>query len=591
MRWNVDAMAWSGEALQKYPRTFGLVTIKSQKALNVHPDLHSERVLFSTPSHRVAGRGVGSLRCALAMSMVLLVACGHSEDWDDPRVFRYNESASITSLDPAAARSLEHMWVVDQLYDGLVELGSDLQVLPCLAHTWTFDPEALAYTFHLREDVVFTTGKKLHASDVVYSLERLRDPAVVSSGGWILDAVKPNGIEALGPHEVRITLSETYPAFLGLLTTAYGSVMDAEAAKAHPDSLRARPVGSGPFELAWWLEDAGLVLHRNPNYWERDEQGRRLPYLEAIHVDVVQDMGAEYLGLLQGRYDFMSGLHPASMESLLDEEGQLRPIHESTLSYEHVPFLKTDYLGVSLDGSSTPEALRDSRVRQAMSLALDRDGMVRHLRRNAVVPSDHMVPPSMLGFRQPPPVKQNLKLARRLLAEAGYPEGHGIGTIVLSTTSDYVDLCAAFQHDWATLGLDVQVDVVPASVHRERVAQGEVAMFYKSWLADHADAENFLGLFLASNFAPGGPNYTHFEHPEFEALFQAALQSQDDASRRSLYIAMDSLVHASMPVIPLFHDQVTHFVSHRVEGWTVHPVNRLDLRRVSKHPVIVDKSP
>ncbi|MEY3010179.1 MAG: hypothetical protein RLZZ314_821, partial [Bacteroidota bacterium] len=88
-----------------------------------------------------------------------------------------------------------------------------------------------------------------------------------------------------------------------------------------------------------------------------------------------------------------------------------------------------------------------------------------------------------------------------------------------------------------------------------------------------------------------GPNYTHFEHPEFEALFQAALQSQDDASRRSLYIAMDSLVHASMPVIPLFHDQVTHFVSHRVEGWTVHPVNRLDLRRVSKHPVIVDKSP
>lgn len=590
MRWNVDAMTWSCEGLQRYPRTFGPVTFKSQKALNVHQERHSSCGSLSTLFLTVveAGKWTG---CRVGtLCLVALASCGSPEDWDDPRVFRYNESASITSLDPAAARSLEHMWVVDQLYDGLVELGPDLEVLPCLAESWTFDQEAQAYTFHLRDDVVFTTGKGLEASDVVYSLERLRDPSVVSSGGWILDAVKPGGIEALSPNEVRITLTDSYPAFLGLLTTAYGSVLDAEAAQAHPDSLRSRPVGSGPFQLAWWLADAGMVLHRNAAYWERDERGRQLPYLEAIHVDVVQDMGAEYLGLLQGRYDFMSGLHPASMESLLDEEGQLRTIHQSALSYEHVPFLKTDYLGVALDGSTTPEALRDKRVRQAMSLALDRAGMVEHLRRNAVVPSDHVVPPSMLGFRQPPPVKQDLNLARRLLAEAGYPEGRGIGPIVLSTTSDYVDLCAAFQHDWAILGLDVKVDVVPASVHRERVAQGEAAMFYKSWLADHADAENFLGLFLAANFAPGGPNYTHFEHPEFEALFQAALQSQDEATRRKLYVSMDSLVHASMPVIPLFHDQVTHFVSHRVKGWTVHPVNRLDLRRVSKNPGIVDKS-
>ena len=108
-------------------------------------------------------------------------------------------------------------------------------------------------------------------------------------------------------------------------------------------------------------------------------------------------------------------------------------------------------------------------------------------------------------------------------------------------------------------------------------------MFYKSWLADHADAENFLGLFKRANFSPGGPNYTHFHHPEFERDFEAALGlSNSLEARMAMYARLDSLVHEEMPVIPLFHDRVTHALSSRIEGWSIHPVNRLDLRRVVK---------
>jgi ABC-type transport system substrate-binding protein len=513
----------------------------------------------------------------------LLASCTEVTSLDDPQVFRYNESAAITSLDPAEARSLEHMWVVDQLYDGLVELTPELEVVPCLARSWTFNDSSLTYRFLLRDDVTFTTGKRMTATDVVVSLERLRDPKVISSGGWILDAVVPEGIVAVNDSTVDIRLNKPYPPFLGLLTTAYGSILDGEAHLTSGSNLRSEPLGSGPFELAWWLPDAGLVMHRNELYWERDEEGNRLPYLEAIHVDVVRDMGAEFLGLTQGRYDFISGLHPAYMETLLDEEGALRARFEATLRHEHRPFLKTDYLGIRLDGKETPAALRDVRVRQAMSLALDRHGLAKHLRRNAVTPTDHFVPPTMLGLAAPPAVVQDLKRAQALLSEAGHPEGQGVGEIVLSTTSDYVDMCAAFQHDWAKIGLDVKVDVVPASVHREKVAQGECAMFYKSWLADHADAENFLGLFVEANFAPGGPNYTHFKDDVFESLFKGALNETDNREARLwTYAQLDSLLHSSMPVIPLFHDEVTHILSNKVSGWRIHPVNRLDLRRVTK---------
>ena len=499
------------------------------------------------------------------------------------QVFRYNESAAITSLDPAAARSLEHMWVVDQLYDGLVELNADLDVVPCVASSWDVDPVTHTYTFHLRQGVTFASGRSVEASDVVFSLERLRDPSVVSSGGWILDAVIPKGIRAVDDHTVEVQLSHAYPPFLGSLTTAYGAVVDRQHAQTDGVSLRDQPGGTGPFVLKWWLEDAGLVLHPNPRYWERDEEGLQLPYLDAVHIDVVQDMGSELLGLSQGRYDFISGLHPSFMETLLDEEGGLRESFAEELELQHVPFLKTDYLGVVLDGSQTPSALNKSMVRQAMSLALDRPSLVRHLRRNSVAATDRFVPPSMLGRTHPHPVSLELDSAKALLAAAGHPNGKGVGTVVVSTTSDYADLCAAIQHDWTALGLDVQIDVLPSSVLRERVAQGEVSVFYKSWLADHPDAENFLGLFVEANFSPGGPNYTHHHNSEFEAMYQQALAlSNDEVGRRTLYESMDSLVHDEMPVIPLFHDRVTHVLRQEVEGWSISPVNRLDLRRVKK---------
>jgi len=475
------------------------------------------------------------------------------------------------------------MWVVDQLYDGLVELSANLEVIPCLARSWSFNDSTLTYRFHLRDDVVFTTGKPLRSKDVVLSLERLRSDEVVSSGGWILESVQEGGIVAVDSLTVDIHLKQVYPPFLGLLTTAYASIIDAQALNDGGKALRDEPAGSGPFELAWWIPDAGLVLHRNDTYWEHDEHGVRLPYLEAVHIDVVQDMGAEFLGLTQGRYDFISGLHPAYMETLLDDEGGLRDKFDDQLTYEHIPFLKTDYLGIVLDGDQTPKALRDARVRQALSLAVDRSGLAQHLRRNAVTPTDHFVPPSMLGKPHVNPTSRDLNAARSLLADAGYPNGVGVGSFSLSTTSDYVDLCAAIQHDWAELGLSVDIDVVPSSVHREKVAQGETAMFYKSWLADYADAENFLSLFIQANFAPGGPNYTHFYSEIFEERFDAAttMSSDKDARMRS-YNQLDSLIHEEMPVIPLFHDQVTHVLSNRIEGWQIHPVNRLDLRRVKK---------
>jgi ABC-type transport system substrate-binding protein len=512
----------------------------------------------------------------IASLCVLLFGCSNVK-YDDCRVFRYNESAGITTLDPAHSRSLELMWVVDALYDGLVELSSELEIEPAIAESWEVDEGV--YTFHLRDDVRFSSGRKVQASDVVYSLSRLLDPEVASSGSWILDAVAVDGVRALDERTVQITLSRPFPPFLGLLTTTYASVIDTRAT----GNLRSEPAGSGPFKLGWWVEDVALVLHKNGEYWERDAEGVSLPYLEAVHVDFVPDMGSEYLGLVQGRYDFISGLHPAYMEDLMDADGGLAEKHSEALDLYRVPFLKTDYIGVLVDEnieSMQGHPLLDPRVRKALSLSIDRKAMARVLRRNSVLPTDRFVPPSMPGATRYKEPTYDLDRAISLLAEAGYPGGDGIPEIQLGTTGDYVDLCSALQSNWGKLGIVVDVDVAPSSVHRERVATSKVEMFQKSWLADYADAENFLGLFRRTNFAPSGPNYTHFTSEEYENWYDEAMITSSDSVRWGLYSKMDSLIYKQMPIIPLFHDQVTHFVSKEVQGWIVSPVNRLDLRRV-----------
>jgi peptide/nickel transport system substrate-binding protein len=136
------------------------------------------------------------------------------------------------------------------------------------------------------------------------------------------------------------------------------------------------------------------------------------------------------------------------------------------------------------------------------------------------------------------------------------------------------------QHQWSKIGITINVEVLSGSVHREKVAQSQAILFRKSWLADYADEENFLMLFHSKNFAPNGPNYTHYTNAQFDALYDQALETNHPAERQKLYQQMDSLIAEDLPVIPLFYDQVTHFIRNEVVDFETNPVNMLNLTRV-----------
>jgi peptide/nickel transport system substrate-binding protein len=429
------------------------------------------------------------------------------------------------------------------------------------------------------------------AEDFVYSFNRLLEGKTGSPGVWVFDQVdrqRNGGFEALNDTTFAVYLKKPFPPFLGILAMQYCSVIPHEAIEKYGDEFRSHPVGTGPFKFAFWIENVSLVLHKNQGFWQKDENGADLPYLDAVKIDFVKDKSVAYLNLLQGKYDFMSGLHPAYKDELLDPMGNLNPAFEKILRFQKKPFLKTDYLGILVDDSlelSAQSGLYDKRVRQALNYAIDRKEMVRFLRNNAVYPATAgFIPRGLQAFEGDVAYGYNHKPERTksLLSEAGFPNGKGLEAISIATTSDYVDLCEFIQHQWSLIGVNTKINVLPTSTHREFVAKSKLLVFRKSWLADYPDAENFLSLFYSDNFCPQGPNYTHFSSTAFDSLYEASQSITDELVRQEYYSTMDSLVMEQAPVIPLFYDQVSHFVRKEVKGLETNSINLLDLKKVKK---------
>lgn len=532
---------------------------------------------------------------------ILLFSCGNPHRKDDGRtVFRYNESAGITTLDPAFARDQATIWACNQLYNGLVQVGDDLSVLPCIAKSWELSTDGLTYTFHLRKDVFFHDdplfpggkGRQVKAGDFVYSFNRIVDDKTASPGAWIFnmvagDSAGQRAFRAPDDSTFTVTLKQKFPPFPGLLTMVYCSVVPHEIVSHYGKDFRKHPVGTGPFKFKMWKESVKLVYVKNPDYFEF-EDGHRLPYLDAVAITFLVDKQSVFLEFIKGNLDFMSGLDASYKDELLTPKGSLNPKYQGKIKLVTQPYLNTEYLGFLMDQkdplmSSSP--LRDKRIRQAINYGFDRVKMMKYLRNNIGYPAiNGFIPMGMPGFDSSSVKGYTYQpdKARQLLAEAGYPNGQGLPEITLTTTSSYLDLCEFIQHQLNELGFTIRIDVNPPATLREVIAKSKVAFFRGSWIADYPDAENYLSLFYSPNFCPQGPNYTHYANPHYDSLYLQARNEVNDSLRLALYKAMDRQLIEDAPVVVLYYDQVLRFMQNNIEGLGSNPLNLLTLKKVKK---------
>jgi peptide/nickel transport system substrate-binding protein len=518
-------------------------------------------------------------------------------------IFKMNEAVGITSLDPAFARNFENIMAVNQIFNGLVQMNEKLEVIPAIAKSWDISEDGKVYTFHLRNDVYFHDhpafpdgkGRKVVAQDFVNSFYRIIDPKLASPGAWIFNDVDfseksdYSGFIAVDDTTLKIILKNPFPPFLGILTMQYCSVVPHEIVEKYGEDFRSNPVGTGPFKFKTWKEGVKLVFVKNENYFEKDENGNKLPYLDAVSISFIKDRHSEFLSFIRGEFDLLSGLDGSYKDELLTQQGELKEKYKDILELRKVPFLKTDYIAFYLDERNEAvkkSPLRLKQIRQAINYGFNREEMVRYLRNNIGQPAHAgFIPMGMPGFDPAKVVgyRYNPDKARDLLYQAGFPDGKGLPEITLSTTSAYLDLCEYIQKQLNEIGIKIKIDILPAAIHSESAARGKLQFFRKSWVADYPDAENYLALFYSKNFAPVGPNYTHFNNQLYDKLYESAKQTLDFNKRIELYQEMDRIIVEEAPVVNLYYDEAIKFHSKNIEGLEINPMNLLTLKRVKKN--------
>ena len=520
--------------------------------------------------------------------ILLLLACSNkNKEQDDNQVFRYNEHSNISSLDPAFAKQLSDIWAINQLFNGLVQLDDKLNVKPDIAKKWSISENGKSYMFTLRNDVYFHKHKLfgidstriVNAHDFDYSFKRLLNEDIASPGRWVLQNV--TNFEATSDTTFVVNLEKPFPPFLGLLTMKYCSVVPKEIVDYFGNSFRSNPIGTGPFKFKLWVENTKLVLRKNNHYHEKDSEGRQLPYLEAVSITFLPDKQSEFLQLVQGNVDFLSGLDPSFKDDIISPDGNLNERYAAILTMESGDYLNTEYLGILMDADNSE--VSSLNIRKAINYGFDRKKMIQYLRNGIGTPAvNGFIPkglPSFYNFEgysyQPDKAIEYINLYK---SETGNlnPE------ITITTNSQYVDLCEYIQRELEKIGLIVHIDVVPPSTLRQSKASGKLPIFRASWVADYPDAENYLSLFYSKNFAPNGPNYMHYKNEEFDKLYEKVFMTTNKDERYKLYQQMDSLIIEDAPIVPLYYDQFVRFTQKNIRGLTTNPINLLNLKKVSK---------
>jgi len=534
--------------------------------------------------------------CAFASLWLIIFSSCKNHNHPDKKIFRYNESSGLASLDPAFAKNKQVMWASHQLYNTLIQIDSNMQMQPSLATHWNISDDNLTFTFYLRHDVLFTDdacftngkGRQLTAHDVEYSFKRIVDKSTASPGAWIfnnrVDSV--DGFKAIDDTTFQLKLIRPFQSILGILSMQYCSIIPKEAVEKYKTDFRRHPVGTGPFQFVAWEEGQALILKKNENYFEKDAAGNSLPYIDGIKVSFYDSKATEFLEFQQKRLDFIDDIDPSFKDEVLTKTGNLKKDWQGKIELHKHPYLNIEYLGILVDGENElvkNSPLRLQKIRQAINYGFNRRKMMLYLRNSIGIAAESGFVPAGLPSFDSVAVKgyhYNVAKAKQLLAEAGYPDGKNLPEIKLLTIPIYGDLGTYIANELLQVGIKVQVEVIQKSLLMEQTSKSQAPFFRGSWIADYPDAENYLSVFYGNNPAP--PNYTRYKNAEFDLLYEKALSEKNDSLRYQLYQQMDRIVINDAPVVPLWYDMAIHLVHPNIKNFYPNSLNLLELRWVKK---------
>jgi oligopeptide transport system substrate-binding protein len=493
-------------------------------------------------------------------------------------VLHRGNGAEPETLDPHKSTGVTENNIENDIFEGLVAWSADGQITPGMAESWDISDDGKVYTFHLR-DAKWSNGDPFTAEDFVYSFRRAVDPATASDYAPILAPIvnakeaiagekKPDeiGVAATDPKTVTITLNASTPYLLGLLAHNISFPVHKATIEAHGDQW-TRPgnaVSNGAFTITDWVPQSQVTLKKNPNYW--DAANVKLDTI--VHYpteDLAEELKRYRAGELHITYDAPSDQIKWLEENMKEE-------------FHNTPYLGTYYYIINL----TKEPLgADKKIREALSLALDREIMTDKITQAGELPAYSWVPPGLVDYNQQfvsfkdMPMDERVARAKELLAEAGYGPDNPLKLELLYNTSEnHKKIAVAAASMWKTaLGVELTLRNEEWKVYLETRDQKNFQIARAAWIGDFPDPVNFLDLFLSD---AGERNDAGYNNPEYDRLQAEAANTADPAARMKLLEQAERIFLDDHVMVPIYHYTSQHMISPKVAGWEF---NVLDVHR------------
>ncbi|WP_394780025.1 ABC transporter substrate-binding protein [Undibacterium sp.] len=550
-----------------------------------------------------------------------------------PKTLHVMLTTQEAALDPGAASDLASLSINENIFDPMLRydyLARPVKLMPnTLAAMPDISDNGKTYTMHIQPGIFFTPDaafkgkqRELTAQDYLYSIKRLYDPALKSPWlfmfeGKILgdeklkssagfDINQPvEGLQATDRYTLRVRLKAPDSNFLFQLATPATGAVAREVAETYADQVGSHPVGTGPFMMGKWQRSYQIELLANPTYRTvvfsstagkdaRDKQivaalqGKRLPRVDRVEIRIMEEAQSQMLGFLNKEFDYLEQVPPplAEMALITGADIRLKPeLVKRGVQLDLFSTLQTYYVWMNMDdpviGGYTPDKVA---LRRAIALSYNSREDISLMERGLAIAAQTPLPPNVLGYDPTyrSPLSYDPQLANALLDKFGYkrgtdgyrsmPDGQPLSLVMHSLASTKGRLRdETWRKNLDSIGIRISFKSDKNSEILKAARLGKVQMTEANWIADFPDGENFYQLLYGPN--SGRANYSRFNLPAFNQLYEQSRALSDSPQRQKLYHDMAQLMHAYTPWIVRIHPLSADLWQPWLRNYKRHPVD------------------
>ncbi|MEJ6733427.1 MAG: peptide ABC transporter substrate-binding protein [Opitutaceae bacterium] len=519
-----------------------------------------------------------SLLTVPQLILLFLTGCGGASTPDDSglKVLHFGNGAEPQDLDAQAVTGVVEHHLLKAFAEGLVSEDPDLNIIPGVAQTWEVSESGLVYTFNLNPNAKWSNGETITAHDFVGTYKRMLTASIAAEYSYMLfhvvgaedyllgkiDDFSQTGFKALDEHTLELTLHQRTPFLLHAMNHYAWypvpiKVIDQFGGLERKGTTWTRPenfVGNGAFNLKSWQPNRKIIAERSPTYWDAEN----VP-LDEIHFYPIESIDTEERMFRTGQLHITNEVPLSKIKTYLEESPEMISI----MPYNGVYFYRFN---------TTEPPFDDVRVRKALAYAINREDLVEKVTLANETPAYHVVPPGLLTYTSDHKLPANLVEAKRLLAEAGYPNGEGFpqADLIYNTSEKHRTIAEAIQQMWRkNLGINMGLYNQEWKVYLDAQDNLDFQIIRAGWIADYVDPHVFIDMWKTG----GGNNDTGWGNEEYDWMLSQALAAPNDEERFKVYNRMEKILIDEMPVLPIYHYTNSKLISPKVLGYKITPLD------------------